>query len=152
MGFAYLMGRQYDKAIADYNKFIELNPKLAEAYRKRGMAYEDNRQYDKAISDFTKIIKLKPKDVEAYDLRAYAYESKGQDDKAIADFDKAIEIIYSRAISYQKKGQYKKACSHYIGACLRGSEAACRQVNMLEEKGLCQPPPQFITRGDDYFK
>ena len=92
------------------------------------------------------------KDVEAYELRAYAYESKGQDDKATADFEKAIEIHYSRAISYQKKGQYEKACSHYRGACDRGSEAACRQVNMLEEKGLCQLPPPCITRGDDYFK
>ena len=35
-----LMGKgQYDKAIADYNKAIELNPKFTGAYINRGLAY-----------------------------------------------------------------------------------------------------------------
>ena len=43
--------QQYDKAITDYNKAIELDPKYAMAYNNRGFAYGKLQQYDKAIAD-----------------------------------------------------------------------------------------------------
>jgi tetratricopeptide (TPR) repeat protein len=52
---------QYDKAISDYTKAIELNPKHADIYYSRGLAHNKMGQYDKAISDFTEAIKLKSK-------------------------------------------------------------------------------------------
>ncbi|MCK5486751.1 MAG: tetratricopeptide repeat protein, partial [Desulfobacterales bacterium] len=53
-GIALLEEGQYDKAISDYNKAIEINPKDAEAYYNRGYAYGEKGEYDKAISDYTK--------------------------------------------------------------------------------------------------
>jgi len=38
-GIALLEEGQYDRAIAYFNKAIELNPRLAEAYSNRGLAY-----------------------------------------------------------------------------------------------------------------
>jgi|GEM_PF-3771313 len=52
IGNAYAHKGQYDKAIENYNKAIQLNPNLAEAYYNRGVAYKHKGQYDKAISDF----------------------------------------------------------------------------------------------------
>ena len=37
----------YDKAIDDYTKTIELNPDDADAYYSRGNAYRKSEQYDK---------------------------------------------------------------------------------------------------------
>jgi tetratricopeptide (TPR) repeat protein len=53
-GDAYNHKGQYDRAIEDYNKAIQLNPNLAVAYNNRGVAYADKGQYGKAISDFQK--------------------------------------------------------------------------------------------------
>jgi len=39
MGFAYHIKGQYDQAISDYTKAIEINPKDAIAYYNRGNTY-----------------------------------------------------------------------------------------------------------------
>jgi tetratricopeptide (TPR) repeat protein len=52
---AYAKGKdQYDKAISDFNKAIEINPRFAEAYRNRGLAYFYKRNYEKAWDDVHK--------------------------------------------------------------------------------------------------
>ena len=67
---------QYDKAISDYTKAIEINPRFAEAYYNRGLAYGKKGQYDKAISDYTKAIEINPRFAEAYNNRGDAYGRK----------------------------------------------------------------------------
>ena len=61
-GIAYRNKDEHDRAIADYNKAIEIDPKLAAAYRSRGNAYADKGEYDRAIMDYTKAIEIDPKD------------------------------------------------------------------------------------------
>jgi tetratricopeptide (TPR) repeat protein len=78
----------YDRAIANYSKAIEINPRLAEVYTNRGFAYLLKGQYDKAIADSNKAIELNPRLATAYSTRGNAYQGKGQYDQAIADYDK----------------------------------------------------------------
>ena len=49
-----------DKAIADLNEAIRLDPKFDRAYCWRGIAYEKNGELDKAIADYTEAIRLDP--------------------------------------------------------------------------------------------
>ncbi len=53
-GIAYGKKGQYDQAISDYNKALEINPRDALAYNNRGLAYLRNGQYDKAWEDVYK--------------------------------------------------------------------------------------------------
>jgi tetratricopeptide (TPR) repeat protein len=54
-GIAYQKKRQYDKAISDYSKAIEINPRYADAYNNRGNAYGEGKgQHDKAWDDVKK--------------------------------------------------------------------------------------------------
>ena len=96
---------QYDKAISDYTKAIETDPKFAVAYYSRGMAYRQKGQYDQAISDYTKAIETDPKLAMAYNNRGIAYEHKGQYDQAMADCTKAIEIDPKLAVAYYNRGR-----------------------------------------------
>jgi tetratricopeptide (TPR) repeat protein len=73
----------YDRAIADFNKAIELDPKDAIAYGGRGFAYSSKADYDRAIADLTKAIELDPKNARIYYYnRGKAYERKGGYDGA----------------------------------------------------------------------
>jgi len=115
-GLAYGRKGQYDKAIADYTKSIEINPGDATVYISRGFAYVKIGQYDKAIADVTKAIEINPGDVGSYKKRGLIYSIRRQYDKAIADFTKAIEINPRDAGAYQNRGsaygsnrQYDKA-------------------------------------------
>jgi lipoprotein NlpI len=40
LGLVYSISKDYDRAIADYNKRIELDPKWVTAYAARGNAYK----------------------------------------------------------------------------------------------------------------
>jgi len=122
-GVVYDGLRQHTKAISDYNKAIELNPKYALAYNNRGFAYYNLGQHTKAISDLTKAIELNPKFAEAYNNRGVVYRSLGQVTKAIFDYSKAIELnpkfakaYYNRGIDYANLGQYTRAISDFSKA------------------------------------
>ena len=53
-GNVYRENDQYDKAISDYTKAIELNPRFSGAYNNRGVAYFFKREYEKAWDDVHK--------------------------------------------------------------------------------------------------
>jgi len=51
-GSAFHYKGQYDRAISDYNKAIEIDPEYALAYFNRGVAYFKKGDYDRAWEDF----------------------------------------------------------------------------------------------------
>ena len=53
-GGAYGHKGDYDHAISDYDKAIELNPHYAQAYSSRGRAFASKGDYTRAVADVTK--------------------------------------------------------------------------------------------------
>ena len=112
---------QYDKAIRDYTRAIELKPDSAKTYKNRGTAFYKLKQYDKAIQDYSKSIELKS-DEYNYLLRGIAYGKLEQYDKAIQDYSKSIELkpdenyYLLRGAAYDKLKQYDKAVLDYAKA------------------------------------
>ena len=74
----------YETAVRDISKAIELNPNLAEAYNNRGLAYNNLGKYNEAIIDLDKAIELNPKLTAAYDNRGIAY-NRLNDKESIID-------------------------------------------------------------------
>jgi TonB family protein len=87
----FVMG-EYDTAITDYNKAIELNPKEAAVFFSRGLAHFNKASYTPAIADFDKVIELDPKEAMAYFKRGNALEKTGNFEKALADYQKTVEL------------------------------------------------------------
>jgi tetratricopeptide (TPR) repeat protein len=76
------------KAIADFDKLIELNPQVPMPYYFRGLAWSRCREWDPAIKDFSKAIELAPNFLGAYQVRAQLWDVMGKRDKAQADREK----------------------------------------------------------------
>ena len=119
-GISYYQKGEYDQAILDFDKALQINPMNAEAYNNRGSVYGEKGRYDQAISDFCKALEISPMYAEAYYNRGVTYNRRGQSDQAILDFEKALEInprlaeaYYSRGLVYDGKGQYDQAISDY---------------------------------------
>jgi len=57
-GVSYYKKKDYDKAIADYSKAVDLNPQFAEAYYNRGVAYSVKKKFDACKEDLDKAMQL----------------------------------------------------------------------------------------------
>ncbi len=106
-GFASRALGNFDEAIADYTKSVQLTVDFSEAYINRGEAYGVKKAYEQAIADCTQSIRLKPDFAEAYFARASYYNGQENADLALADYNQAIllrpnyaEAYYSRASIY----------------------------------------------------
>jgi tetratricopeptide (TPR) repeat protein len=117
---AYNRLGQYDKAIADCSKDIELEPKNWVGWNSRGGAYLGLQQHDKAFADINKGIELDPKSWIGWNGRGHAYMTLSQYDKAIADYSKVIELEPKNSVgwtnrgnAYTGMGQYDKAVADF---------------------------------------
>ena len=81
-----------DKALANLNEAIQLNPNDAIAFYDRGLSYFYKGDFDRAIADYDEAIQLNPAYVAAFNNRGLAYNNKGDFDRAMADYNEAIQL------------------------------------------------------------
>jgi tetratricopeptide (TPR) repeat protein len=94
----------YLGAISDFNKAIELNPKLKNVYFARAQAKEKLEDYRGAISDYNKDIALTPNNPGSYYNRGIVKYFRLRDlDGGCLDWSKSGEQGYSDAYETVKK-------------------------------------------------
>jgi tetratricopeptide (TPR) repeat protein len=98
-GNAYMYRHDYDRAIADFNQAIRLDPEYAKAYNGRGATYFRKGDYDRAMSDYDRAIRLDPKYAVTYVNRGYVHEKKRDYRRAIADYDQALKLDPNNAFA-----------------------------------------------------
>lgn len=91
-GIAYWSKGDLDKAIADYNAAIRIQPKYVAAYHNRAMAYNDGGRSEQAIEDYDTAIRLQPDDAFAYENRGRAKLHVGQLGAAVDDLSRAVQL------------------------------------------------------------
>jgi tetratricopeptide (TPR) repeat protein len=91
-GRAYGLKEQYDRAIADLDAAIRVDPTNALAYNNRGLAYDAKGEHDRAIANLSEAIRLDPEYGAAYHNRGNVYQAKGECHRAAADFNEAIRL------------------------------------------------------------
>lgn len=112
----------WEGAIADFTKAIDIKPNFAVAYNARGAAKEGNRDWEGAIADYTRALELQPAFNVAYNNRGIAKRAKGDLDGAIGDSTKAIELqpthaaYFSRGNAKSDKGDLDGAIADYTHA------------------------------------
>ncbi|MCC5660667.1 tetratricopeptide repeat protein [Nostoc sp. XA010] len=94
----------YEGAVKDLNQAIELDPKNALAYNKRGDAYYRLGDYEQAQADSSQAISLNPQDANAYFDRGFAFSELGKYKEAIADYTQAIKLNSKDAYAYYGRG------------------------------------------------
>lgn len=92
LAISYSGGQQYDKAIAEYRKAIELNPEYSIAYNQLGYAYRSVGNMEAAEAVFQKYIALIPNDPNPYDSYAELLMKAGRFDESIMQYRKALSI------------------------------------------------------------
>ncbi len=104
----YLNDNQYEKAISECTKAIQLEPHLYIAYINRASAYSMKGQYELVINDCNLAIQLEPDLPLAYLSRGMAYRSLGRKTEALKDFEKFVTLTNSSQLIEIAKKQIEE--------------------------------------------
>lgn len=108
-GLCYRAMGEYELALADFNRSLELDPGWDWALMARGHVYLKLAAYERAIADFSEVIQDKPNDFTAHKYRGIAYLKMGNKPRAKDDFKKAMQLAESPSQSQLAEGLFKYA-------------------------------------------
>ena len=92
-----------ERALADFNKAIELGYDAAHAFSSRGLFQAAVGEYDAAIADYTKAIEKDTKDEVPLVNRASVFMAMGKYEDAAADYTQAIALNDKNAVYFQQR-------------------------------------------------
>jgi len=96
--------KNFDKAVINYKKSIEINPDYAEGHNNLGSALYKLGKFNEAIDSYQRALKIKPNFTEAYNNLGLAFEDLGKFNEAIDSYQRAIKINPEYAEAYNNLG------------------------------------------------
>lgn len=108
-GVAQWREQRYERALADFEESIALNPDYAPVYNNRGNVLMQMGSVEEAVKDFTRAIELAPAYGAAFNNRGNAYLSLGRIEEAEADLRKASELLPASAAPLNGRGKVASA-------------------------------------------
>ncbi len=128
LGVAYYKSGNFQLALENYQKALELDNNYASVYNNFGSLYlvvylkdRDERAYNLAMENFNRALEIDPRLFAAYNGRGAAFHYRNDYEKAIADWEKAIEIkpdyidpYFSVGITYLKIGDKASALKQFL--------------------------------------
>lgn len=122
-GKSFIEKSEYEEAVKELSKAIELEPKFGTAYYNRSLAYMEMKEYEKAISDINKAIELSNNVFGFYNHRGLIFLFQKDYKKAVEDFNKSLTIeprnivaYINRGDAYRESGQFENAITDYTSA------------------------------------
>jgi tetratricopeptide (TPR) repeat protein len=98
LGWHHLYARQYDLAIEQLRKTLDLDPNLAEGHGFLGQAYEQKSMYSLAVTEFQKAVQLQS-NPRTLAFLGHAYAVSGRRDEARNLLEKLQELSKERYVS-----------------------------------------------------
>jgi Tfp pilus assembly protein PilF len=138
--------RDFDAAIAELDKAIELKPEVANLYLMRGAANRAKQDLDKALVDIDKAISIDANKGDFYTMRGMIYADKGDLDKAIAELGRKIELDPKQSQGYSKRAEFLRMKKDYDGAVADYSEVIKRDPDLA--KGFVDRGWIYVLKGD----
>jgi tetratricopeptide (TPR) repeat protein len=99
-GVAYFNIQNYDSAIIDFNKSIEIDPDYYEPYYWLGVIYYNQQNYNDALKFLDLSISKNSNNVNSYIWKGLCYMNMNEFHKAIEQYSKAIEIDPNNITAY----------------------------------------------------
>ncbi len=136
-GMAYYEQGELDKAIAEFQAALELEPDASDAYRNLGTAYGKQGEWEKALAAYEQAVDIDPNFGKAYGDMVGAYASLGKLEEAIAAGEKAVEMVpdYATAhnnlgVAYRQQDRIDEAIAEFQKAMQLDPDDAMPHFNM----------------------
>ena len=113
---------EIDRAVADFNEAIKIDPQYALAYGNRGYAFQMKRDFPRAIDDYTMQIKIAP-DVLAYINRGNVWRSMQNLDRAMSDYGEVVRLAPGDARGWRNRALIKLMKDDFKGGIAEYNKA-----------------------------
>ena len=81
-----------EKALADFNRAIGLDPDNVWVIVRRGLIHRRSEHYEESLADFDRAIELDPSNAWPIGIRGETYQRMRRYEEALTDFNRAIEL------------------------------------------------------------
>jgi lipoprotein NlpI len=144
----------FDSALADCSRAINLNPNFVPALVNRAGIEGAKGDYDRALRDYSAAIWLKPGLAKAFVGRASIYAKKGDNDRALDDYNQGIRLdptlaqaFAGRASFYEERGEHDRAIQDYDQAIRLDPQSP----SLLRNRGRARfYLGEFASASDDF--
>ena len=136
LGKAHFGLSNYEAAIVNFNKVIEIDENYKFGYQEKGKTLFLLKKYQEAEDCFSMVIEIDPNYKWAYHEKGKVFLKLNDQSSALKTFEKVIEIdpkykmvFYDLAFSYQFMGMYEKAIDYYKKLISDGTSAISWKEN-----------------------
>ena len=137
----YSLG-DFKGASRDYQRAIDADPQLADAYVNRGAALRKAGRLSEAIASYNKVIAMRPGDASAYRNRGIAREAQGDVQGAVADWRTASRLGDTEVLQWIAAATQPPTMAKTVGSVLAQvapaapAPAKSNKVLLAEANGL----------------
>ncbi len=146
-GYLEFSNNDFQKALADYDKAIALDPNNYEFYFSRGNLKEKLGDHQAAISDYTEAIARNDDSAKLFYSRAYSKSLAADLEGAITDYSECLKLNpkykgawLNRGIVFKNQTQLAKAIADYDKAILIDPDFSEAIQNRAIAKSLAADP------------
>ncbi len=122
---------EYQKAIPNYKRAVELNPTLEKALSGLAKSYEKVGDYQQTIAGYSKVLELDEDNFPAHLGLGRSYEKLGDYEQALKIYQRALELGFDGAELHYKIGEIYRGLSNYPQALSEYQEALNRDPNYV---------------------
>ena len=141
-GYIALVDQRWNDAKYVFDKAIELNPRLTDAYTGMSYALHNLKQSLKAMTFVNIALKINPRSDRSLGIKALILKDQsGKINQALASANEAVKLkadnpgLYRiRGEIYSKMGKTVLARKDFAAACKLGAVGSCKKTNPTKQK------------------
>ena len=124
--------KNFNQALVNYKKSLEINPNYAEGHNNLGVAFYKLRKFNESIDSYQRAIKIKPNFSKAHNNLGLAYKELEKFTESINNYQKAIKINPEYAEAYNNLGNVYNSNQKIDDAILNYKKAIKLNANFPE--------------------
>jgi len=143
--------KQYDKALACFDRALALAPKESEWWDWKGVTLCDINHHEEALACFDRALVITPEDAHSADYRAFCLFKLDRDEEALVAYDYALTLAPTSSNLWHWKGRtlsWLKRYEEALACFSRAVELAPEQARHWYWKGITL---RRLKRDDEAF-
>ena len=125
---------RFDKALANYRKALEINPRYVNALINVGNVLASRGQLEEALAQYQKVLAIAPGRVEVHNNIGLALSKGGRLDDALAHYQKVLEIRPDDALTHNNLGTALASLGRCDEAATHYRHAPASPANLVQAR------------------